>query len=102
MIVPDEALRLIEVALTPLNRGPHPLTGKTVKTKEGDEILVEGWFEQVFGTPYLLTEMDRPPFIIYFCRIMDKLVPADNEVVAVRCRGMGGLLHNSEILGGEE
>lgn len=95
---PDGALHRMRTALAPLDRGPHPLTGKTVKTKDGDELLVKGWFEQVFGTPYIWTELDRPPFIIYFCRIMDKSVPFDNDVVVVRGHSSSGLLHNSEII----
>lgn len=80
-------------------RPSHPLAGKTAKTKTtGDEITVEDWFEKVFHIPYLLHELDRPPLIIYFCRMaLDRCVPVDNDVVCVKCRGSGGLLHNSEI-----
>ncbi|MBA7693571.1 hypothetical protein ES703_102157 [subsurface metagenome] len=80
-------------------RPSHPLAGKAAKTKDtGDEIEVEDWFEKVFGMPYLLHELDRPPLIIYFCRMaIDRSVPVDNDVVCVKCHGSGGLLHNSEI-----
>ena len=80
-------------------RPSHPLAGKTAKAKTtGDEICVEDWFEKVFGMPYLLHDLDRPPLIIYFCRMaLDRSVPVDNDVVCVKCHGSGGLLHNSEI-----
>ena len=80
-------------------RPSHPLAGKTAKAKTtGDEIEVEDWFEKVFGMPYLLHDLDRPPLIIYFCRMaLDRSVPVDNDVVCVKCHGSGGLLHNSEI-----
>lgn len=80
-------------------RSSHPLAGKTTKAKAtGDEVYVEDWFEKIFGMPYLLHELDRPPLIIYFCRMaLDLSVPVNNDVVCVKCRGSGGLLHNSEI-----
>lgn len=79
-------------------RASHPLASKAAKAKgTGTEIEVEDWFEKVFGTPYLLHELDRPPLIIYFCRMVDRSVPVDNDVVYVKCHGAGGLLHNSEI-----
>ena len=78
-------------------RPSHPLAGKPAKAN-GDLIYVEDWFEKVFGMPYLLHELDRPPLIIYFCRMaLDRSVPVDNDVVCVKCHGSGGLLHNSEI-----
>jgi len=81
-------------------RPSHPLAGKTAEAKTtGDKIYVEDWFEKIFGMPYLLHELDRPPLIIYFCRmVFDLSVPVDNDVVCVKCRGSGGLLHNSEVL----
>ncbi len=81
-------------------RPSHPLAGKTATAKTtGDEICVEDWFEKVFGMPYLLHDLDRPPLVIYFCRMaIDHAVPVDNDVVCVKCRGSGGLLHNSEVL----
>ena len=81
-------------------RPSHPLAGKTAKAKEtGDEIEVEDWFEKIFKMPYLLHDLDRPPLIIYFCRMaIDRSVPVDNDVVCIHCRGAGGLLHNSEIM----
>ena len=81
-------------------RPSHPLASKAAKAKTtGDEIQVEDWFEKIFGIPYLLHELDRPPLIIYFCRMaFDLSVPVDNDVVCVKCRGSGGLLHNSEVL----
>lgn len=80
-------------------RPSHHLASKAARCKStGDEVYVEDWFEKVFGMPYLLHELDRPPLIIYFCRMaLDHTVPVDNDVVYVKCRGGGGLLHNSEI-----
>lgn len=80
-------------------RSSHPLAGRTVSVKAtGDEIQIEDWFEKIFGIPYLLHDLDRPPLIIYFCRMaLDLSVPVDNDVVCVKFRGSGGLLHNSEI-----
>jgi len=80
-------------------RPSHRLAGKTAKTKTtGDEVDVEDWFEKIFGMPYLLHDLDRPPLIIYFCRMaLDRTVPIDNDVVCVKCRGSGGLLHDSEL-----
>ncbi len=78
-------------------RASHPLAGKPAKAN-GELIYVEDWFEKVFGMPYLLHELNRPPLIIYFCRMaLDRSVPVDNDVVYVTCHGSGGLLHNSEI-----
>ena len=78
-------------------RPSHPLAGKPAKAN-GELIYVEDWFEKVFGMPYLLHELNRPPMIIYFCRMaFDRSVPVDNDVVYVKCHGSGGLLHNSEI-----
>lgn len=81
-------------------RPSHRLAGKTAKARTtGDEVQVEDWFEKIFGMPYLLHDLDRPPLIIYFCRMaLDQSVPVDNDVVCVKCRGSGGLLHNSEVL----
>ncbi len=80
-------------------RPSHPLAGKTAKAKAtGVEIQVEDWFEKIFGVPYLLHKLDRPPLIIYFCRMaFDQSVPVDNDVVCVKYHGSGGLLHNSEV-----
>jgi len=81
-------------------RPSHPLAGKTAKVKDtGDEIEVEDWFEKIFSMPYLLHDLDRPPLIIYFCRMaIDRSVPVDNDVVCVKYHGSGGLLHNSEVI----
>jgi len=80
-------------------RPSHPLAGKAAKVKgTGEDIEVEDWFEKIFFMPYLLHDLDRPPLIIYFCRMaIDRSVPVDNDVVCVKCHGSGGLLHNSEI-----
>ncbi len=93
-----EILHLWEQCIEWQPRGPHPLAGQTAKIKgTGDEVFVEDWFDRVIGTPFMMTELNRPPFILYFCRILDKTVPADNDVVCVKCRGMSNLVHNSDI-----
>ena len=97
----QQILTALPASLELMSKGrpSHPLAGKTAKAKTtGDEIYVEDWFEKLFGIPYLLHELDRPPLIIYFCRMaIDHAVPVDNDVVCVKCRGSGGLLHNSEV-----
>jgi len=96
----EQILTALPASLELMSKGrpSHPLAGKAAKAKTtGDEIEVEDWFEKVFAAPYLLHELDCPPLIIYFCRMLDKTVPVDNDVVYVKCHGSGGLLHNSEI-----
>lgn len=97
----EQILTALPVSLELMSKGrpSHPLAGKTATAKTvGEEIYVEDWFEKIFGVPYLLHELDRPPLIIYFCRMaFDLSVPVDNDVVCVKYRGSGGLLHNSEV-----
>jgi hypothetical protein len=94
----DRILRMVQDTLEFKPRGPHPLAGQKAKFKPtGDELEVEDWFDRVIGTPFMLTELNRPPFILYFCRIVDKEVPPDNDVVCIKCRGLSNLVHASEI-----
>lgn len=96
-----QVLTALPASLELMSKGrpPHRLAGKKAKAKAtGDEVYVEDWFEKLFGMPYLLHDLDRPPLIIYFCRMaIDRSVPVDNDVVCVKCRDAGGLLHDSEI-----
>ncbi|MDD5512890.1 MAG: hypothetical protein PHD09_03905 [Candidatus Omnitrophica bacterium] len=95
---------LMETLVHPFpQRDSHPLAGKTVRTKYDQEVLVEDWFEKVIGTPFLLTEMNRPGFILYTLRILEFQVPMDNNVVCVKSIsefgfGSSGLLHDSELI----
>ncbi len=82
-------------------RGPHPLAGQLVTNKNGGEpVKVVGWFEHLVGTPFLETNLVRPPWILYACRMLDGMVPVDNDVVWVKGEHTSGLLHDSEILAG--
>jgi hypothetical protein len=95
---------LMSVTLNPFpKRDSHPLAGQTVRTKYDQEVLVEDWFEKIIGTPFLLTEMNRPGFILYMLRTLEFQVPMDNNVVCVKSiskfgTGSSGLLHDSELI----
>lgn len=84
-------------------RDSHPLAGKKVKTKYGQEVLVEDWFEKIIGTLFLLTPADKPMVILYSLRMLELQVPMDNDVVIVKSisefgSGSSGLLHDSELI----
>ena len=95
---PLRILGMLEAAREWKPRGPHPRKGELVANKNGGEpVRIEGWFEELAGTPFLSTELVRPPWIIHACRMIDGHVPADNDVVCVKGEHTSGLLHDSEL-----
>lgn len=93
---------------------PHPLAGETVKIKlqtnhprlgdagaEHSDFEVEDWWDSLTGSSWRSPVMaNNFACAIYKVRIMfdhKERVPVDDEVVYGKIRGMGHLVHVSEL-----
>jgi acetylornithine deacetylase/succinyl-diaminopimelate desuccinylase-like protein len=96
-----------------LHATPHPDAGKTVTVTphavlfgHADtsplKITIEDWNDRVFGRSWMYME-GHPASLGYAMRSVAAALPLDNEVVYGHDeRGLGHLLHTSEILDGGE
>jgi len=90
---------------------PHPLAGQTVtitpaaalysyQDTEPIEFRVEDWNDRTFGQSWMTYE-GHPASLGYAMRSAVGGLPTDNEVVYGKCdRGLGHLVHVSEIQDG--
>ncbi|GAI90302.1 unnamed protein product, partial [marine sediment metagenome] len=71
----DGALGTIVGALGPASPSQRAeLIIELAKKGMNGDIEYFYWFEKVFGMPYLLHELDRPPLIIYFSTFIPELL----------------------------
>lgn len=94
------------------HRTAHPLAGRTVTvapvgplfTYEGTdpiEFRIEDWNDRVFEQSWMDMQY-HPASLGYATRSALGRLPLDNEVVYGKCeRGLGHLVHVSEIQGGD-
>ncbi len=96
---------------------PHPLRGKVVKianleipdmriyvggygprVEDGGEYWVEGWWKDVAGQEWRDSALQgNPAACQYMMRRKQDGLPQDNAVVYGKVKGLGYLLHESEL-----
>ena len=85
----------------------HPLSGQTVRLKDGichpqynmngGEFKVEDWWDRVTGGSWMNAN-GNPAAIIFAIRSAGVGLPTDGEVVYGKFKGMGVIIHASEII----
>lgn len=80
------------------NRRPvSPYAGRTVKMKgKAESITIEDWWVNVYGLSWMFSE-GNPAAILYAIRVAKEHLPTDNDVLYGKVRGMGVLVHLSEL-----
>ena len=91
----------------PLHREPSPLAGRTVRIKAdvvhpqfddfgGSQYKVEDWWDRVAGVSWMHA-VGNPACMIYAMRSGFAKLPTDDQVLYGKIRGLGHLIHVSEI-----
>lgn len=94
-----------------LHENPHPLAGQTVKIKTQGKLYghnelehefhVEDWWDRVSGGSWMNAGGNLAA-IGYGMRSGLSGLPLDNEVVYGKVKGLGYLIHVSEIVSNDE
>ena len=89
-----------------IHRESHPLSGQTVRLKDGichpqynmngGEFKVEDWWDRVTGGSWMDAD-GNPAALIFAIRSAGVDLPFSDEVVYGKFKGMGVIIHVSEI-----
>lgn len=91
----------------PLHKEQHPMAGKTViitidlntnpPVPKGSEFVIRDWWDRLMGKSWMVCA-GNPAAMIYGMRSGIQKLPLDNEVIYGYVKGLGHLVHVSELV----
>lgn len=89
-----------------IHTSSHPLAGRPVTLIENNSLgiptteiyMIEDWWDSITGNSWQIST-GNPAALEYSLRIATTSIPLDDEVVYGKLKGLGILVHVSEIAG---
>lgn len=79
-----------------VTREKSPYAGMTVKARDGNDFIVEDWWQNLSGESWMTSDWN-PVLIEYSARVAMKNLPIDDEVLYGKIDSTGYLYHVSEL-----
>ena len=78
-------------------RAKSPYAGMTVKTRDGNDFVIEDWWQNVYGKSWMHSD-GNVAAMNYGVHAAMAHLPIDNEGLYGKIEGLGFLLHVSELV----